>query len=78
MKYNLTEISKELYTFKEASLKLKRKPNYLTQMYSLHPDWFHPDTIMTIGRDNIISQEGIDFYLENAKVRKPKKNLSTD
>ncbi|EOH96402.1 hypothetical protein [Enterococcus pallens] len=73
MKYNLTVLRKELYTFKDASIKLGKKPNYLNQMFKLHPDWFHPDTIMHIGRENIISEEGINFYKDNASIRAAKK-----
>ncbi|OJG77309.1 hypothetical protein RV10_GL002566 [Enterococcus pallens] len=42
-------------------------------MFKLHPDWFHPDTIMHIGRENIISEEGINFYKDNASIRAAKK-----
>ncbi|MGM0215087.1 hypothetical protein [Enterococcus sp. AZ109] len=73
MKYNLTEIRKDLYTFKDASLKLEKQSNYFNQMFKLHPDWFHKDTVMHIGRENIISEEGIEFYLEKASLRTPKK-----
>ncbi|GCF92522.1 hypothetical protein NRIC_04130 [Enterococcus florum] len=74
---NLTEIREYLYTFKDASLKLEKQPNYFNQMFKRHPDWFHKDTIMHIGRENIISQEGIDYYVKKAKLRNPKKP-STD
>lgn len=53
-------------------MKVGKTQNYLTQMYTIYPEWFHPDTVMYVVRDHIISQEGINFYIDNANLQKSK------
>lgn len=49
-----------LYTAKEASLLLGKEESYVRQLYKKFPDKFKKGTIRKIGRELIITKEGVD------------------
>lgn len=64
MSRNSIDLDK-LMSAKEASLKLGKNEEYISQMWRKYPDKFKPKTIKKIGMTLVITEEGLEYFRQS-------------